>query len=46
MMLLKSFFEKVREYEIEYREEDWLKLEKRLDHLLAKHKQNNYNQNG
>jgi hypothetical protein len=35
------FRKKVQEYEIDYREEDWLKLNKRLDLLLAEHERNN-----
>ncbi|MGK7370234.1 MAG: hypothetical protein ACNS64_08460 [Candidatus Halalkalibacterium sp. M3_1C_030] len=37
----KLFQEKVLEYEISYREEDWLRLKKRLDLLLAEHERNN-----
>jgi hypothetical protein len=32
---------KVQEYEIDYREEDWLRLKKRLDLLLVSHERNN-----
>ncbi|MDZ7660267.1 outer membrane beta-barrel protein [Fodinibius sp.] len=40
---LEEFFrKKVREYDIEYKEEDWLKLESRLDAAEADNKQHNY----
>lgn len=32
---------KVQEYQIDYREEDWLRLKKRLDLLLVNHERNN-----
>jgi|GEM_PF-3949357 len=32
---------KVQEYEIDYREEDWLRLKKRLDLLLVSHERKN-----
>jgi hypothetical protein len=35
------FRKKVQEYEIDYREEDWLRLKKRLDLLLVSHERKN-----
>ena len=35
------FRKKVQEYQIDYREKDWLMLKKRLDLLLLDHERNN-----